>query len=398
MTDRFRSPQTFLLLIAFAMPVAFSTWLALLNNFAIDGAGFTGKEIGILQSLREVPGFLAFTAVFVLLFIREQRFAVVSLLVLGVGVAITGFFPAAIGLYLTTILMSIGFHYLETINQSLTLQWLPKEQAAHFMGKAMAVKGAAAVLSFGGVWLLLDYFSVAYVWVYLLFGCIAVLLAVLMLMAFPQFQDGHEQHKKLILKRRYWLFYLLTFFSGARRQIFVVFAGFLMVEKFGYSAGQIALLFLFNHFFNLFFASRIGRWIGHIGERHALTIEYVGLFLVFTGYALVSDADIAAVLYVLDHLFFAFAIAIRTYFQKIASPEDIASTAGVSFSINHIAAVILPAALGLVWLVSPAVVFYLGAALALASLLLTQLIPNKPQQGNEIRWFDSAATAQRPAS
>ena len=79
--------------MSFAMPIAFSTWMALLNNFAIEVAQFTGREIGILQSLREIPGFLAFTAVFVLLILKEQVFAYLSLLVLGLGVALTGFFP-----------------------------------------------------------------------------------------------------------------------------------------------------------------------------------------------------------------------------------------------------------------------------------------------------------------
>ena len=97
--------------MSIAMPLAFNTWSALLNNFVIERAAFTGVEIGILQSLREVPGFLAFTTVFVLLLIREQVFAVIALAIMGIGVALTGFFPTTTGLYLTTVLMSIGFHY-----------------------------------------------------------------------------------------------------------------------------------------------------------------------------------------------------------------------------------------------------------------------------------------------
>ena len=146
---------------------------------------------------------------------------------------------------------------------------------------------------------------------------------------------------ELFLRRRYWLYYALTFFSGARRQIFVVFAGFMMVEKFGYSVSQIALLYLINHVFNYLFAERIGALIGRIGERRALIIEYVGLIVVFTGYAFVNEATLAAVLYVIDHLFFALAIAMSTYLQKIGDPEDMAGTAGVSFTINHIAAVVI---------------------------------------------------------
>lgn len=173
--------------------------------------------------------------------------------------------------------------------------------------------------------------------------------------------------------------------SGARRQIFTVFAGFLMVEKFGYSVSDITLLFLINYLFNFLFAKKIGRFIGVVGERKALMFEYVGLIFVFVGYGLVQTAEWAAALYVIDHLFFALALAIKTYFQKIADPADMASTAGVSFTINHIAAVVIPVTFGFIWLISPSSVFYIGAGMAAISLLLSLNIPRKPEEGNEVR-------------
>ncbi|MGI9501920.1 MAG: MFS transporter, partial [Geminicoccaceae bacterium] len=94
-----------LYVLAAGVPLSFATWQALLNNFAIERAAYTGVEIGILQSLREVPGFLAFTTIFVLLILREQTFALISLALLGIGTAVTGFFPSVIGLYCTTVLM-----------------------------------------------------------------------------------------------------------------------------------------------------------------------------------------------------------------------------------------------------------------------------------------------------
>lgn len=158
-----------------------------------------------------------------------------------------------------------------------------------------------------------------------------------------------------------------------------------MVEKFGYSAADITLLFLANYLFNFLFAKRIGRFIGVVGERKALTFEYVGLIFVFVGYAQVQSAEWAAALYIIDHLFFALALAIKTYFQKIADPADMASTAGVAFTINHIAAVVIPVTFGVIWLVSPASVFYIGAFMAAISLLLSFNIPAKPEEGNETR-------------
>ncbi|MCA4014520.1 MFS transporter [Vibrio vulnificus] len=382
---RWQTPQNFLLLISIIVPIAFSTWMALLNNFVIEKAQFDGADIGLLQSVREIPGFLAFTVVFVLLFVREQRFMLISLAMLTLGTALTGFFPSLFGLLATTLVMSTGFHYFETLKQSLSLQWLSKEEAPEMLGKLVSIGALASLVTYGAIWLLLEVWQLSFQMVYLLAGGVGFVLVMVMAFAFPQFQTTVVQNKKLVLRKRYWLYYALTFMSGARRQIFTVFAGFLMVEKFGYSAADITLLFLANYLFNFLFAKRIGRFIGVVGERKALTFEYVGLIFVFVGYALVQSAEWAAALYIIDHLFFALALAIKTYFQKIADPADMASTAGVAFTINHIAAVVIPVTFGVIWLVSSASVFYIGAFMAAISLLLSFNIPAKPEEGNETR-------------
>ncbi len=380
-----RTPQNFLLLVSIIVPIAFSTWMALLNNFVIEKANFDGADIGLLQSVREVPGFLSFTAVFVLLFVREQRFMLISLAMLTLGTALTGYFPTLYGLLFTTLLMSTGFHYFETLKQSLSLQWLSKDEAPEMLGKFISVGALASLITYGALWLMLEQFKLDFKTVYLIAGGIGFVLILIMAFAFPQFKSTVPQNKKLVLRKRYWLYYALTFMSGARRQIFTVFAGFLMVEKFGYSAADITLLFLINYVFNFLFAKRIGRFIGVVGERKALMFEYVGLIFVFVGYGLVQTAEWAAVLYVVDHLFFALALAIKTYFQKIADPADMVSTAGVAFTINHIAAVVIPVTFGVIWLVSPSSVFYIGAGMAAISLLFSLNIPAKPEEGNETR-------------
>jgi hypothetical protein len=379
------NPISLLILMSIAMPIAFNAWSAMLNNFVVEKAAFTGVEIGILQSLREVPGFLSFTLIFVLLVIKEQTFAVFSLALLGLGVCLTGFFPTVYGLYFTTVLMSIGFHYFEAVKQSLSLQWLSKEEAPIILGKLLAVGSLTSLIVYGCLWTLLEFFQLPY-WInFAIAGGICIFLALVMFIFYPAFPSKVEQNQNLVLRKRYWLYYLLTFLSGARRQIFVVFAAFLMVEKFGYSASQVTLLFLVNYAFNYLFAEKIGSLIGKFGERRALTFEYIGLIIVFIAYGLVENATLAAFLYILDHMFFALAIAITTYFQKIADPKDMASNAGVSFTINHIAAIVVPALLGLVWMWSHSLVFYIGAIFALLSLIAAQFIPKAPSPDNETR-------------
>jgi len=378
-----RRPEVMLMLMASASALAFATWNVLLNNFAIERAAFDGADIGVLQSLREVPGFLAFAVVFLLLVLAEQTLALAALVLLGLGIMVTGFFPSFMGLCLTTLVMSLGYHYYETLQSSLALQWFDKQRAPALLGRLIAATSLASLLAYALVYAAMELLALDFRWVYLIGGATTVALAVTARLAFPSFAAQVPQRKQMVLRRRYWLYYALVFMSGARRQIFVVFAAFLMVERFGFDAAAIALMFLVNCLANILFAERIGRLIGRWGERRALTFEYLGLILVFTGYAFVESAALAVGLYILDHLFFAMAIAIQTYFQKIADPADFAGSAGMAFTINHIAAVGLPVVLGLLWLASPAAVFLSGSAMALASLGLARLVPQAPASGQE---------------
>lgn len=382
-----RRPTALLFLMAIAMPVAFATWSVLLNNFVVEVAQFDGSDIGWLHSVREIPGFLAVGVIAIIIFVREQVLAVVSLILLGAATAVTAWFPSMGGILTITMLSSIGFHYYETVNQSLQLQWLPKEDAPRILGYLLAVGSAATLIAYVLIVLLWERLGLTYNTVYMIAGGTTVALAAFAYFAFPQFEGEHVQVKKMILRRRYWLYYALQFMSGARRQIFVVFAAFMMVERFGFDVHEIASLFLITLVANMIFAPLVGKAVGGFGERNALAVEYVGLVIVFLAYGGIYyfgwGVVLAASLYVIDHLFFALALALKTYFQKIADPQDIAPTAAVAFTINHIAAVGLPTALGYLWLVSPGAVFALAAGMAGISLALALLIPRHPEPGNE---------------
>ena len=146
--QRFRTPEGLLSIFTFCMAFAFGVWMATFNNFAVDIVALNGAQIGLLQSWREIPGFAAFAVVWVLLFMTEQRLALVSLVLLGVGVAITGYLASFAGLLITIMLMSVGFHYYETIRQSLSMQWFDKTKTPIVMGRLVAVNAGAALLAY----------------------------------------------------------------------------------------------------------------------------------------------------------------------------------------------------------------------------------------------------------
>jgi len=362
----------FLAVMSVASTVGLQVWRTLFNNFAVDVVGLQGNHIGMIQSVREIPGFLALLVVYVILFIKEHRLSALSIAMLGIGVALTGVFPSYVGLIFTTLLMSFGFHYFETTNQSLTLQYFDKHTSPWVFGKMRSYSSASAII-IGGVILLISS-HLSFQLMFALLGSLIIGAGVWGALQNPTRDDLVPQHKRMILKKRYGLYYFLTFMAGARRQIFVAFAVFLLVEKFQFSVKEITILFMLNNGINYFLSPLIGRAIIRYGERKVLTVEYASLIVVFIAYATVESKMIIAVLYVLDHIFFNFSMGIRTFFQKIGDPEHIAPTMAAGFTINHIAAVVIPAMGGLAWIIDYRIPFYAGALMSLTSLIAVQFI------------------------
>lgn len=366
------SMYSYLIVLTICSTAGLQCWFTLFDNFSVNIVGLEGNHIGLLQSVREIPGFLALLVTYVILIIKEHRLSALSVIILGAGLFATGFLPSLSGLIFTTLIMSFGFHYYETTKQSLTLQYFDKLTSPIVFSQqrkyAAAVSIAVSILIF----LIAPFLS--YKAMYILFGCLVCAGGIWAITKNPVKKDLLPQKKKLVLKKRYWLFYFLTFMAGARRQIFMAFAVFLLVKKFGFSVQDITLLFLINNVINFFINPLIGKFIIKYGERKLLSIEYFFLILIFISYAFVDSKLIVGVLYVLDHIFFNFSTGIYTYFHKIADPEDIAASAAVGFTINHIAAVVLPVIGGLLWMVDYKIPFLAGAVFSFISLCLVQLI------------------------
>ena len=363
----------FLVVSTIAAYVGLQGWRTLFNNFAVEVAHLEGNQIGIIQSVREIPGFLALFAVYFLLILKEHKLSASSVLVLGVGLSLTGFFPTYTGLIFTTLIMSFGFHYYETTNQSLTLQYFDKTTSPWVFGK---LRSFAAASNIGvGLFILGSSYFLSYKMNYLVIGGAIILVGIWGISQDPSDKEIIPQHRKMIFRKKYWLFYLLTFLAGARRQIFVAFAVFLLVKKFDYTIQEITILFVINNTVNYFLSPLIGKAIIRYGERKVLSLEYFSLLFIFTAYAFIESKIIVAFLYILDHIFYNFAIAIRTYFQKVGDPRDIAPSMAVGFTINHIAAVFVPAIGGILWMINYRITFLGGVLLSLCSLIAVQKIP-----------------------
>jgi hypothetical protein len=390
----------FLLVLTISSTMGLQAWRTLFDNFSVRVVGLEGSQIGIIQSVREIPGFLALLVIFVMLLLREHRVSSISILTLGIGLGATGFFPSFAGLIITTLVMSLGFHYFDTTAQSLTLQYFDRSTAPLVFGRLRSVAAASNI----GVGVLIFVLApvLSFSELYMLIGGLILVAGLWSLRDNPTRPDIAIQHRRMIVRRRYWLFYFLTFMAGARRQIFVAFAVFLLVKRFDFSVQEVTVLFVINNSVNYFLSPMIGRAIVRFGERRVLSLEYASLIFIFLAYAVVDSKLVVAFLYIIDHIFFNFAIAIRTFFQKIGDTSHIAPSMAVGFTINHIGAVIFPVVGGLLWMVDYRIPFIAGAALSIISLTAVQLIPGQitraarrlAQQGESV---GTISTGRRPS-
>jgi len=350
-----------------------NVWRALFNNFAVERIGVGADAIGWIQSVRELPGLLAFVVAFLALIFKETRIMAVSLIFLGLGIIFTGQATTISFLLVATLVMSLGFHYFNPGNNGLILMSIEKEETPKVLGQLKSLGAIAAVLATGTVYLFVG--SLGYESMFMIVGSLVAVGGVIL---FIVGKRGHSlpSRRKVRLRKKYWLFYALAFLMGSRRHIFTTFAPFLLVQAYGIDVKMMSLLLLINSLLNIYVFQQVGKLVARFGERTVLTLAFAALIPIFLGYAYIAILPVLCVLFVIDNVLFGFNLAMPTYLQKIAvSPEELTANLSLQETINHISAVIVPVVGGTIWILYGAQApFLAGVGIAAVSLLLAQLI------------------------
>jgi predicted MFS family arabinose efflux permease len=398
---RTRTALTVIALNNLLMALGFRLWQSIFNNFAVEELGVRANQIGLIQAIRELPGLLGFLVGMLVLFMVEMRIAGLSIILMGAGIFLTAAARDLPGLIGATLVMSVGFHFFYTSNDSAVLLTVGKDRAPKVLGQLNSLGALATALGTLLIFGTLD--SLGYRTLFRVGGAVVVIGGLALLPFAQQPVRAKRTGRRTPLRRRYWLYYALQFLMGSRRHIFTTFAVFLLVQKYQVTAQIITLLFLLNSLIGTYFHQAFGKIVARFGERRVLTVNFVLLTLVFLGYALIPMLDMLARptfqvpemsigewvlspalpatpgllillgLFVADHVLFGFSIALQSYFQKIVlGPEEITPNVSVGQTINHIAAVIVPAVGGVVWeAVGAQYTFLAGVAIVLLSLALT---------------------------
>ena len=373
-----RRMLVYLVVSNFMLYFGFRMWQAMFNNFAVEEMGVGPGSMGWIQALRELPGLMGFLVGLLALFFSEVRIMALSVILLGIGMFLTGQATNIPFLLLSTLVMSFGFHFFYPSNNAMVLMAVEKQGTPKALGQLRSLGAVAALAGTGAVYLLAG--SWGYRRLFMLVGGV-VAVGGLLLLPLGNAQGGLPLRRRVVLRRRYWLYYLLSFLMGSRRHIFTTFAILLLVREYGISVQTTATLFLVNSLVNIYVLQLVGKLVSRVGERLMLSIAFGTLALVFLGYAYVTYLPALFVLYVIDNVMFGFNLALVTYFQKIAvTPEEITSNLSVEQTINHVAAIVVPVMGGIVWeLFGSQAPFLAGVGIVLVSLVLTQFMRTPPE-------------------
>jgi predicted MFS family arabinose efflux permease len=349
----------------------FGVHFTIFNNFAVERIGLEPHQLGILEAIREVPGFLTAFMAGLTVGIAEPLLAGAMLFLFGIGFIAYGQVGSVVPLIVWSLVWSVGFHLWEPLSSGMLLSLVREGEGGRYLGKMRSVGATATIAGIGTVYLINRFTGWGYGTMYGMAGGIVALSA---LAIFTVSKDvGYPTTVRLLIRRRYAIYYALTFLDGYRRQIFNTFAVFAMVRIYHVPVQRIALLMLVNNIAAFYLGPKVGRLIDRVGEYKTLTANYLGVGLVFMGYALVHRVEILFGLYIIDNILYLSSMALGIYIKRIADPEEMRPTLAMGMTVNHVAAVLMPLIGGFLWrALGYEIVFFLGAGIVGVAFLVVQ--------------------------
>ena len=365
---------TWLAVSVFGFGLAWSIFVTVSTNFMVEEIGIRPSELGLLETIREVPGLLTLAMGAAVMTIAEPIVGAAALLLLCIGYLNFFHVDTIEVLIVFSLISSVGFHLWWPVANTIALQLSTVATQGRRLGQLRSLMAGAQLAGICIVLLAVAVLATGIRPLFLLSGGVAALAALAVWQLRSMGRIG--QPPRVLLRRRYWLYYALTFLDGGRRHIFMTFAIFLLVDGHGVSVRTITILALINSVVSIGGAYVFGRLIDRVGERPILVIAFGALALIFLGYAVVPWLAVLFVLYVLDHLFFSAEVGITTYLRRIlVTPDDLRPSLVAGQTMNHVAAVALPVTGGILWeAFGHQVPFIGGAGMAVLTLILSTLV------------------------
>ena len=298
------------------------------TNFFIDTLGLSGGQVLWLEGIREIPGLaLMFIAALMMSWALSRR-AALAVFIMGVGYVLYAFVGSYAGLLVVAVFASLGFHMWAPLSSALGMSLSEKDKTGRVLGTLSSVGALASLAGMGIISLVAKLFESVSLGTYYVTGGVFIVVAAFLLTRLPTYIGATEtEQPRMLLKRRYWLYYVLTFFAGSRKQV---------LSTFG------TLVLLASSIVNLATGPYVGHLVDRFGERAAISASYVILVLCCLGFATLHNVWILVVLLIVIKLMVMFGMGLSTYVYRTAPPEELTPTLSAGISINHITSVAMP--------------------------------------------------------
>jgi hypothetical protein len=362
--------------LTFLFSFGFSVYSGIFQNFLRDVMHAGPLDLGHLESIREIPGLLAAITAGTLVSLAEARVAGLGLAITAIGIAATGLMPNYADLVAITVFWSIGFHLYATVSPAITLALAKGRDGGRHLGRMNGIGGWATLSALATAWLASRFLpKLPYADYYYLAGA-CIFGAAILCSALSAHAEGAPR-ARIILRREYGLFYLLTFLEGCRRQIFSIFASYVLILVYRVPLANMLALQFINAILISITAPRIGKLIDKVGERGPLRFYSIGLIAVFLGYASIRSAAALYGLFLTDNILFSFGVGFTTYLHRIARKDELTPCLAMGTTMNHIAAVLVPTCGAWLWMRyhDYQLPFWVGVTIAVIALMANYWLP-----------------------
>lgn len=307
------------------------------TNFYVDVLGLSGRQVLWLAGIREIPGLSLMFIAALMMHLPLSRRAALSVFLMGIGYSLYATVHSYAALIAVALIGSLGFHNWMPVQSALGLALTKRSQSGRMLGFLSAMGSLASIVGMGVTAIMAA--AIPLRAFYAVAGGFMVLASVALL-AIPTKTGSYDvTQPRIILRKKYWLYYILTFFEGSRMQVFGTFGTLILVQNYGLDARAISLIMVASGIVNVTLAPLLGHLLDDLGERTVLSASYIALALCFVGYATLHNVWLLASLLIAINLLVTLRIGLSTYVNRIAPSEEVAPTLAAGVSINHITSV-----------------------------------------------------------
>lgn len=360
------SPTTIFLIALTFTYIGSTLQTGVFNNFAAEELKIRADQLGIYESLRESPGIIAVFVIALLMFLKEQYLAALATLLMAAGYFFYSRITEWHQLLLIGFIGSLGLHIHLPVSNAIAIFLAKENKQGQMLGRVQRFNFVGQFISMAIIIILGKKLSYRMAFV---LSAISLLIASICYLSLPK-NLGYIEKPKIIVKKKYWVYYILTFLEGCRKQVFITFALFVLVKVYKMQIRYTAILMLFNAIMVIIFSPFIGYSIDRYGERTVLFISYFLVFFVFIGYAFFHNIWLLIACYTIDNILYLGSISLTSYIGKLVPKNELRPTLSMGVTMNHIAAVAMPIIGGILWeKLGYEVVFMIGAVIVIISLV-----------------------------